>query len=125
MGDDMKLLEKTITNNVENIQYMENRVSYIERDLSDLKTNQRLTGQTVTHVMETLTTLKSDFKSMDNKMGDNIKEMQNEIKKSNERVFMNQIDQLKQYKSTVWKVGGSVVGSVIIGVTGVIISLGI
>ena len=118
MGDDnVKLLEQTVTNNAEDIRTLKAKVSEMETNINDLKLNQTVTSQTVTQVMESLTTLKADFKVMDNKMEGNIKDIHQEMQKSNERMFNNQIEQLKQYKTSLWTVGGSIIGSIIVGVS--------
>lgn len=99
----MELLENNVKNNVEDIRELKKRAGYVERDVHDLKTNQQVASQTMQHVMDTLNNLKGDFKALDE-----------EIKNSNKRIYEDNIEQLKQYKTTVWGVGGSIIGTLII-----------
>ena len=106
MGEyNVELLEQTVKNNVDDVRDLTKRVGYVERDINDLKTNQQVANQTMSHVMDTLTNLKGDFKALDTK-----------IEKSNEKMYEDNIDQLKQYKTTMWSVGASVIGSLIVAV---------
>src|SRR5690625_1194821 len=99
----MELLENNVKNNVEDIRELKKRAGYDERDVHDLKTNQQVASQTMQHVMDTLNNLKGDFKALDE-----------EIKNSNKRIYEDNIEQLKQYKTTVWGVGGTIIGTLII-----------
>lgn len=104
MGEpSMELLENNVKNNVEDIRELKKRAGYVERDVHDLKTNQQVASQTMQHVMDTLNNLKGDFKALDE-----------EIKNSNKRIYEDNIEQLKQYKTTVWGVGGTIIGTLII-----------
>lgn len=120
VGDNnVNLHEQSVVNSVEDIRILKKKVDYIERDLNDIKTRQQLTDHILGQSMASLDTLNGDFRAMDNKMEANIKEIQNEIKKSNEKLYEHQIEQLKQYKSTMWTVGGGV----ILSITGAVITL--
>ena len=93
----MDILETNVKHNTEDIRELKKRMSKAETDVNDLKTNLQVTNQTMTHIMETLSELKSDFKTIDEKMD------------------KNQIEQLKEYKNGVWKIGVTVIGTLIAG----------
>lgn len=98
MGEpNMDILESNVKHNTEDIRELKKRINRSEIDVSDLKTNQQVTNQTVAHVMSTLEELKGDFKAM------------------NSKIDKNQIEQLQEYKNGVWKIGGTVVGGLILG----------
>lgn len=120
---ELSLLEQTVIHHDKDIREMSHRVSKLENEVSDMRTMQQLTTQTVAQTSETLTELKADFKRLDLKLEDNIKEIQKDVQKSNERMFENQIEQLEQYKTTLWKVGGTIAGSIIVAV--ILYTLGI
>lgn len=102
MGEhNMELLEQTVKHNVDDVREMKKKVEHIDRDVSDLKTNQQVSQQTMSHVTNTLNNLQGDFKTLNNK-----------IDESNQRMYEDNIDQLKQYKTTVWSVGGAIVASI-------------
>lgn len=96
MGEkDMQLIEQSVKHNVEDIRELKERVSRSESDISDLKANLQVTSQTLTHVMSTLEELKSDFKSV------------------NDKLDKNQIEQLQEYKTGVWKIGATVIAGIV------------
>src|SRR5699024_10540113 len=93
----MDILESNVKHNTEDIRELKKRMNRTETDVSDLKTGQQVTNQTVGHIMSTLEELKSYFKSI------------------NEKIDKNQIEQLQEYKNGVWKIGGTVIGGLILG----------
>ena len=98
MGEtSLDILESNVKHNTEDIRELKKRMNRAESDVSDLKTSQQVSNQTLTHVMSTLEELKGDFKSI------------------NEKIDRNQIEQLQEYKTGVWKIGITVIGSLISG----------
>lgn len=98
MGEpSLDILESNVKHNTEDIRELKKRMNKAESDVSDLKANHQVTNQTLTHVMSTLDELKSDFKSI------------------NEKLDKNQIEQLQEYKTGVWKIGITVIGALISG----------
>lgn len=91
--DNVKLLEQTVQNNVEDVRDLEKRIGHAERDISDLKTNQQVTQQMLSHVTESITDLRSDFRRLD------------------EKLDKDKDEQLAAFKKASWKV----VVSVLIG----------
>lgn len=91
----MQLIEQNVKHNVEDLRELKKRVHRVESDVHDLKTNQQVSNQTMTHIMDTLNDLKSNFSVLDNK-----------IQTSNN-------EQLKQYKTAVWQVGGTIIATII------------
>src|SRR5690625_6356561 len=89
----MQLLEQSVKNNTQDIREMKQEIDRLKDDVSDVKSNQQLTNQNVTHILETLSELKANFKEIDDKMD------------------KNQIEQLKEYKNGVWKIGVTVIRS--------------
>ncbi|GAQ18043.1 bdr protein [Oceanobacillus picturae] len=97
MGDNVQLIEQNVQHNVEDIRELKKRVERVEHDISDVKATQQVTNQSISHVMETLTDLKAGFKELDNKMD------------------TSNMEQLKEYKNAVWKVGVTVIATVVGG----------
>ena len=98
MGEkSMDILETNVKHNTEDIRELKKRMTRAETDVSDLKASQQVTNQTVGHIISTLEELKKDFRSIDKKIDE------------------NQIEQLKEYKSGVWKIGATVIGGLILG----------
>ena len=98
MGEaNMQLLEQSVKNNTQDIREMKQEIDRLKDDVSDVKSNQQLTNQNVTHILETLSELKANFKEIDDKMD------------------KNQIEQLKEYKNGVWKIGVTVISALIGG----------
>lgn len=98
MGEQyVQIIETNVQHNTEDIRELKKRVDRVEHDISDVKTNQQVTNQSITHVMDTLTDLKAGFKELDNKMD------------------ASSMEQLKEYKNAVWKVGITVIAAVIGG----------
>jgi len=93
----MQLLEQSVKNNTQDIREMKQEIDRLKDDVSDVKSNQQLTNQNVTHILETLSELKANFKEIDDKMD------------------KNQIEQLKEYKNGVWKIGVTVISALIGG----------
>lgn len=93
----MDILHTNVKHNTEDIRELKKRTERNESDISDLKTNQQVTNQSMQHMMDTLNGLKTDFKEIDKKMDE------------------NQIEQLKEYKNGVWKIGVVVIGGLILG----------
>ena len=99
MGEQhVQLLEQNVKHNMEDIRELKKRVSKVEENVFDLKTNQQIANQSIAHVMETLSELKVGFKELDEKMDE------------------NSSDQLKAYKTVVWQVGGSIIATIIGGI---------
>lgn len=98
MGEpSVQIIESNVQHNTEDIRDLKKRVERVEHDIGDVKTNQQVTNQSITHVMDTLTDLKAGFKELDNKMD------------------ASSMEQLKEYKNAVWKVGVTVIATVIGG----------
>lgn len=96
MGEkNVELIEQSVQNNVEDIREIKKRLDRAENDVHDLKANQQVTNQSITHVMDMLTDLKAGFKELDNKLD-----------ASND-------EQLRQYKTAVWQVGGTIIATII------------
>lgn len=93
----MDILETNVKHNTEDIRELKKIVGKNSDDISDLKTNQQVTNQTMHHIMDTLNDLKSDFRTIDDKMD------------------KNQIEQLQEYKNGVWKIGVTVISALIGG----------
>lgn len=110
----VKMLKQSLSNNINDVRDLRDRVDELEKDINDLKTRHSVTDETIMHVHKTLNEIKTDFKDTDDKLDNHVRNINREIKASNERLHMSQIEQLKQYKVTLWTVGGSVVGSVIV-----------
>lgn len=91
----VQLLEQNVKHNVEDIQEVKKRLNRMESDVHDLKANQQVANQTMRHVMDSLNDLKSDFKVL------------------NDSIQTSNIDQLKQYKTSVWQVGGVIIATII------------
>ena len=98
MGEkSMDILETNVKHNTEDIRELKKRMENTERDVSDLKANLQVTNQTMTHIMESINELKSDFRIIDDKLD------------------KNQIEQLQEYKNGVWKIGVTVISALIGG----------
>lgn len=93
----MDILETNVKHNTEDIRELKKRMENTERDVSDLKANLQVTNQTMTHIMESINELKSDFRIIDDKLD------------------KNQIEQLQEYKNGVWKIGVTVISALIGG----------
>lgn len=93
----MDIIETNVQHNTEDIRELKKRMNITESDVSDLKTNQQVTNQTVNHIMNTLDDLRNDFKTIDDK------------------IDKNQIEQLQEYKNGVWKIGVTVIGTLVGG----------
>ena len=66
MGEkDVQLLEQNVKHNMDDIRELKKRVSKVEENVSDLKTNQQIANQSITHVMNTLSELKASFQTLD------------------------------------------------------------
>lgn len=92
MGEtNMSLIEKSIEHNTEDIRELKKKVSHHDKEIGDLKINQRVTSNTLNSLTESINDLKTSFKELDRKM-DKDKE-----------------EQLKAYKSAVWKVGIAII----------------
>lgn len=91
----VELIEQNVKHNMDDIRELKKRVNRSESDIHDLKTNQQVSNQTMSHIMESLNDLKSNFKVLDEK-----------IQTSND-------EQLKQYKTAVWQVGGTIIATII------------
>jgi len=111
---DVALIDRLVGHNTEDIRELKNRVCKVEEKTNDLEATQRVTNQSVSHILETLTDLKNEFKAIDNKIEQDIGKVSSEIRKSNDKLHAHQIDTLQQYKNTVWAMGSSIVGSVIV-----------
>ena len=98
MGENsMDILETNVKHNTEDIRELKKKVERHDGDISDLKANLQVTNQTMTHIMDTLNELKSDFRTIDDK------------------IDKNQIEQLQEYKNGVWKIGVTVIAALIGG----------
>ncbi|CDQ39563.1 hypothetical protein [Virgibacillus salexigens] len=93
----VKLIEQNVKHNVEDIRELKKRVNAVEKEVHDVKATQQVTNQSVSHIMETLSELKSGVKELDGK------------------IDASNIEQLKEYKNAVWKVGITIIGTVIAG----------
>jgi len=93
----MDILQTNVQHNTEDIRELKKRMDRTEDDVGNLKAGHQVTNQTLSHVMSTLEELKSEFKSIDDKMD------------------KNQIEQLQAYKNGVWKIGATVIGGLILG----------
>lgn len=88
---DVRLLEQNVKHNMEDIRELKKRVGSVEESVSDLKTNQQITNQSVSHVMEMLSELKVSFQTLDDKMDKDREE------------------QLKAYKKATWQVAIAII----------------
>ncbi|MBS4200269.1 hypothetical protein KHA93_11570 [Bacillus sp. FJAT-49732] len=93
----MQLLEQNVKHNTEDIREVKKRLARVENDVHDLRTNQQVSNQSLSHVMDTLSDLKIGFKELDSKMD------------------ASNMEQLKEYKNAVWKVGATIIATVIGG----------
>lgn len=93
----MDILESNVKHHSEDIRELKKRVDRHDGEISDLRTNQQVTNQSLSHVMDTLSELKNEFKTIDKKIDE------------------NQIEQLKEYKNGVWKIGVTVIGGLAVG----------
>ena len=93
---DVQLLEQTVKHNAEDIRELKKRVNYIERDISEVKADHQLTKQNMAHILETLSELKTSFRTLDNK-----------LEKDKE-------EQLRAYRSATWKVAIAVISAVLL-----------
>lgn len=97
MGEpSMQLIESNVQHNTEDIRDLKKRIGKAEGDINDLKANQQLSQHTMNSVMESVNELKISFKAFDEKLD---KERE---------------DQLKQYKSAIWKVAIAIVTAFIL-----------
>lgn len=87
----VELLEQNVKHNMEDIRELKKRVGKMEEDVSDLKTNQQITNQNITHVSSALNELKASFKELDEKMD------------------KERDQQLKDYKKAVWQVAIAII----------------
>lgn len=87
----MDIIETTVKHNVEDIRELKKKVEKHEGEISDLKTNQRVT----TNALDTLTT--------------SINELKLNFSKLNDKLDHDKEDQLKQYKSAIWKVAIAII----------------
>lgn len=94
MESDVKLLEKTVQHNVDDIRELKKQLERNTGDIHDLKVNQQVTQNSVGAIQESINELKLNFKQLDQKMDKDREE------------------QLKQYKSAIWKVGIAIVSAV-------------
>jgi chromosome segregation ATPase len=90
----MEILETNVKHNTEDIRELKKRVDTHEASISDLKIDSHSTKQNFGHVFNTLNKFESTLEKLDEKFDEDKKER-----------HLNQIDQLKQYKSAVWQVG--------------------
>lgn len=90
------LVESNVQHNTEDIRDLKKRLDRAEEDINGLKTNQQLSQHTMNSVMESVNELKISFKAFDEKMD---KERE---------------DQLKQYKSAIWKVAIAIITAFIL-----------
>src|SRR5690625_4835992 len=90
----MQLIEQNVKNNVEDIRELKKKVGYVERDVHELKADHQLTKQSLSHVLDTLSELKTSFQTLDDKL-DKDKE-----------------EQLKSYKKATWQVAIAIVVAV-------------
>lgn len=95
---EVQLLEQNVKHNMDDIRDVKKRLERVEGDVHDLKTNQQVTNQNILHVMDTLSDLKAGFKELDGKFD------------------ATNTENLKQYKTIVWQVGATIIGSIIIAV---------
>ena len=97
MGEEnVQLIEQNVANNTQDIRELKKKMERMEENVSELKSNQKLTQQSITHIMTGLDELKQSFKGLDDKMD------------------KNQEEQFASYKSFVWKVGATITGSIIV-----------
>ncbi|CDQ22562.1 hypothetical protein [Halobacillus karajensis] len=97
MGEEnVQLIEQNVQHNTEDIRELKKKVERVENDVSELKSNHKLTQQSITHIMTGLDELKAGFKEIDDKMD------------------KNQEKQFQSYKTFMWKVGATITGSIIV-----------
>lgn len=107
MGEQkVELIEQNIKHNMDDIREVKKRLNIVENNVTDLKSNLQVTNQTMSHIMSTLEELKSDFKATNGKMESGFNSI-------NKKVDENQIEQLKEYKSGVLKIGIIVIGGIL------------
>ncbi|RDW18049.1 hypothetical protein CWR48_10620 [Oceanobacillus arenosus] len=87
----VQLIEQSVKNNTQDIREMKKEIDKLKGDVSDVKSNQQLTNQNVSHILETLSDLKSNFKELDVKL-DSDKD-----------------EQLRKYKSMIWQVAAAII----------------
>src|SRR5690606_30917478 len=93
----MQLIEQNVKHNTEDIREVKKRLTRVENDVHDLRANQQVANQSLSHVMDTLSDLKIGFKELDTKLD------------------ASNMEQLKEYKNAVWKVGATIIATVIGG----------
>ena len=96
MGEEnVQLIEQNVSNNTQDIRELKKKMERMEENVSELKSNQKLTQQSITHIMTGLDELKQSFKSLDDKMDTNQKE------------------QFDSYKSFMLKISAGIIVTVI------------
>ena len=99
----MDILETNVKHNTEDIRELKRRVTKNENDVSDLKTNQQVTQNSLYSLIESLNKMDRKIEDMDKKQDEDRKER-----------TQAEIENLKSYKSLIWKVAGVIIAAIIL-----------
>lgn len=120
---EMEFIEKTITDNKDNITKLNDRVTSVERDVSRLTTSVEITNQSVTAVNGSIQSLNSEVTTLNANVKNDFKEVNKNIQDRDERFYKQQIEQMNDYKRAIWTVGTGVIGSVVTAIVLLILNL--
>lgn len=120
---EMEFMEKSISDNKEDITKLNERVTSVEKDVNRLSTSVEITNQSITAVNGSIQSLNSEVTTLNANVKNDFKEVNKNIQDRDERFYKQQIAQMNDYKRAIWTVGTGVIGSVVTAIVLLILNL--